>query len=99
MSRPDLGERPKQGLDVAGIKCLFKFRVRLRNLSNCYIIIPGKRREISPPLDAVVFDLFNSLALSEYNGRKQLFYQGDWEMVLRRYGIKRVCPFGHSRRL
>ena len=25
MHRPNLGESPKQGLDVSGIKCLFKF--------------------------------------------------------------------------
>ena len=63
------------------------------------IALSGKRRKRNFPLKTIVFDLYNSLALGKYNGRKQLFCKNGGEMVLWRHGLKRACPFGPSRRL
>ena len=59
----------------------------------------GERRKVNLALETIVFDLYNSLALSKHNVCKQLFRKNDGEMASWRHGLKRVGPFAPSRRL
>ena len=70
MHRPNLDKRPKQDLDVSGIKCIFEFRIRLRNLPNCNFPFLGKGGRaicLSRPLSSIFTILSHCLSTTAVN--------------------------------
>ena len=97
MSRPNLGKRPKQDLNVSGITCLFKFWILLRNLPNCNRSVLGKGgREICRPMPlSLIFTILshclNTTAVNNYSVRPT----GKWprgDTVLKGSGL--LAPLG-----